>query len=398
MKLIISCVFYPPLKSSAAIQIKSLVTELIKKGHSVSVITPDPNINNQVKVISQKKLSVYRFRTGKMTDISFIKRTINEIIAPFKIIFLILLHSIKLNRHDGIIFWSPSIFTTPLILFLKLINKCPTYLILRDLFPRWAKDLNLITNKFIYYFLNIFFIFQLYISDFIGIQSDGNRKFIPKKIFFKKTNIQILNNWYTPFLKKRKTKIDLTKTILNSKKVMIYAGNMGIAQDLENLIFLAEKIQYKSDIGFLLIGRGSHYKYLKKLAKKKELKNVLFYKQISNNELEDLYKQCTGGILILDKRHKTHNVPGKLISYLYSGLPVFALLNKDHDLIKIINNNKVGYATDIYDINYLETKFKEFLVNIVKNKNIYLNCKNLAKKQFNTSIIAKQITDNIEKF
>ena len=397
MKLIIVCVFYPPLKSSAAIQIKSLANELINQGHFVSVITPDPTIKNQVKISYQKNLKVYRFKTGKLTDISLVRRTFNEILAPLKIIFIILNQSLKLNKHDGIIFWSPSIFTSPLILFLKIINSCPSYLILRDLFPQWAKDLNLIKNNFVYFILNMFFIFQLYISDIVGIQSEGNRKFIPKNIFFKKTNITILNNWYSPFTKNSKTKIDLSKTKLRSKKVLIYAGNIGVAQNIKQLIFLAEKIQNKSDIGFLFIGRGSHYKYLSKLTKKRRINNVLFYKQIANNQLEDLYKQCQGGIVILDREHNTHNVPGKLLSYLYAGLPVFALLNKDHDLIKLINKNKVGYATDIYEINYLATKLEEFLRIIYKNKKISLNCKKLAAKNFNTSSITKQITQSLEK-
>ena len=126
MKLIIICVFYPPLKSSAAIQIKSMADELINQGHHVSVITPDPTIKYQVKISSKKNLKVYRFKTGKLTDISLIRRTLNEILAPFKIIFIILNKSVRLDKHDGIIFWSPSIFTSPLILFLKIINSCPS--------------------------------------------------------------------------------------------------------------------------------------------------------------------------------------------------------------------------------------------------------------------------------
>ncbi len=397
MKLIIICVFYPPLKSSAAIQTKSMADELINQGHYISVITPDPTIKNQLKISSKKNLKVYRFKTGQLTDISLIRRTFNEILAPFKIIFIILNQSIKLDKHDGIIFWSPSIFTSPLILFLKIINSCPSYLILRDLFPQWAKDLNLIKNSFVYFIFNMFFIFQLYISNVVGIQSEGNRKFIPKNILLKKTNIKILNNWYSPYTKNSKTKIDLSKTNLKSKKVLIYAGNIGIAQNIKNLIFLAEKIQNKSDIGFLFIGRGSQYKYLSNLTKERRINNVLFLKQIANNQLEDLYKQCQGGIMILDRKHNTHNVPGKFLSYLYAGLPVFALLNKDHDLIKLINENKVGYATDIYEINYLETKLEEFLRTIYKNKKIRLNCKELAVKNFNTSSIARQITQSLEK-
>ena len=86
-----------------------------------------------------------------------------------------------------------------------------------------------------------------------------------------------------------------------------------------------------------------------------------------------------------------------MLSYLYAGLPVFALLNKDHDLIELINKNKVGYATDIYEINYLAKKLEEFLKIIYENKQISYNCRKLAFKNFNTSSIAKQITQSLEK-
>ena len=395
MKLIVVCVVYPPLKSSAAIQIKDLTLELIKQGHSVSLITPDNSVNKNVTIKLNKNLKIYRFKSGKLTDIPFVKRTINEFITPFRIIFVIISSSINLNKHDGIIWWSPSIFLTPLIFFLKIINNCPNYLIIRDLFPKWALDLNLIRNKYLYNFFNIFFLLQFIVADVVGIQSKGNKKFIPKNILFKKINIKLLRNWYSPISAKYKSKIDLKKTILKSKKVFVYAGNIGLAQNIENIIYLAEKLQNETDIGFLFVGRGSRYEFIRNLAKQKKIRNVLFYKQIPNNQLEDLYKQCLGGLVVLDKRHQTHNIPGKLLSYLFAGLPVFALVNKKHDLLNFINNNKIGFATDIFDIEYLANKIKEFKSLVSEDENINFRCQNLAHKNFNTSSIAKEITKNL---
>ena len=182
MKIIIVCVFYPPLRSSAAIQIEALTKELLKQGHFVSVVTPDNYINEEVLIKKYKNLNIYRFKSGKLTDTSFFSRTINEFIMPFRIIYTITSKSIKLNNHDGIVSWSPSIFLSPLILFLKIINSCPSYLILRDLFPRWARDLNLIRNNLFYQIFNFFFLLQCYIADIVGIQSEGNEKFVPKNI------------------------------------------------------------------------------------------------------------------------------------------------------------------------------------------------------------------------
>ena len=180
MKIIIVCVYYPPLRSSAAIQIEALTKEFLKQGHFVSVVTPDNYITDEVLIKKYKNLNIYRFKSGKLTDTSFFSRTINEFIMPFRIIYTITSKSIKLNNHDAIVSWSPSIFLSPLILFLKIINSCPSYLILRDLFPRWARDLNLIRNNLFYQIFNFFFLLQCYIADIVGIQSEGNEKFVPE--------------------------------------------------------------------------------------------------------------------------------------------------------------------------------------------------------------------------
>ena len=113
-----------------------------------------------------------------------------------------------------------------------------------DLFPRWARDLNLINNQFIYNIFSLFFNFQCYVSDNIGVQSLGNVKFIQKKILGKKSNIEVLNNWYTSSTKSGDFKINGLD--FRNKKVLVYAGNIGVAQGFNKLIELAEEFKEKS--------------------------------------------------------------------------------------------------------------------------------------------------------
>ena len=129
MKLVVICVFYPPLNSSAAIQLNHLVEELALKGNIIEVITPDSSAKKDFIVEKKKNIKIMRFRNGKITDTSLVKRTLNEFIMPFRIIFTMIRNSIKMQKNDGIICWSPSIFFTPLIIYLKLINNCKSYLI-----------------------------------------------------------------------------------------------------------------------------------------------------------------------------------------------------------------------------------------------------------------------------
>ena len=47
------------------------------------------------------------------------------------------------------------------------------------------------------------------------------------------------------------------------------------------------------------------------------------------------------GIFSLDKRHTTHNIPGKFLQYLSTGLPVFGLCGKG-DIVKLISDRGFG--------------------------------------------------------
>jgi len=394
MNLTVLCVFYPPINSSAAIQINHLVEELAIKGHSVEVITPDCSIKKPCIFEFKKNLKIIRFKNGKMTDISLIKRAINEFMMPFRIIYTILFNSIRLQKSDGIIWWSPSIFFTPLVIYLKIINKCSCYLILRDIFPRWAKDLNIIKNEIIYQFFKLFFILQCFFSEIIAVQSEGNKKFIPKKILFKKNNITVLNNWYSPDFRNNDCPINLSKTILKNRKVFIHAGNIGLAQGFEILINVAEKLKNNDEIGFLFIGRGSQFEKMRNMAYKKSITNVLFYEQIKNEQIISLYKQCQFGIVILDRRHKTHNIPGKFLSYLHTGLPVFALVNPNNDLIPFINNKKVGIATSTFEEEQIMESILKLSNSINSDIDINKRCTKIANEYFNTKKIACEILNS----
>ena len=61
--------------------------------------------------------------------------------------------------------------------------------------------------------------------------------------------------------------------------------------------------------------------------------------------------QCHVGLLALDPRHRTHNIPGKFLTYLLAGLPILARVNAGTDLARIIETERVGlvYVGDQVD-------------------------------------------------
>ena len=85
---------------------------------------------------------------------------------------------------------------------------------------------------------------------------------------------------------------------------------MGIAQDMDIILDLAKLFNNnKKNVGFLFVGRGTELERLKNVAIKMQIKNIMFCEEIDPSELDDLLKQCHVGIVALDPRHKSHNIP-----------------------------------------------------------------------------------------
>ena len=182
---------------------------------------------------------------------------------------------------------------------------------------------------------------------------------------------------------------------MNSRKIFVYAGNIGLAQDVKVFIDLAKAFRENNEIGFLFVGRGSLYGNLKNLINNNSLKNVVLHEEISNSEIQKIYRNCFAGLVSLNCKHKTHNIPGKFISYLHSGLPVFGVVNENNDIIDLINSNNLGFATSINEIKKLKVFFLNFIKRIENDSYINTRCKKFASENYNTKKISKQILNSI---
>jgi len=209
--------------------------------------------------------------------------------------------------------------------------------------------------------------------------------------------IEVLQNWLS---KEEKgvnyCSIDVEKTNLKGRTIFVYAGNMGDAQGLDIFIDIANKFSDNSRVGFLFVGRGSAVMRLRMDAEKRKLDNILFYNEINPKEIPALYEQCSYGIISLDKRHKTHNIPGKFLSYMRSGLPVLAVINKNNDLEKIIKENGVGRVVTNHSVNLLTDIVKELLNNPLNDHDMKIRCQKLHKELFSTEEAVKQIAHGLD--
>jgi hypothetical protein len=334
-------------------------------------------------------------------DLNYARRTLNEFMNSW-----IIWHKLKQSTQfskltiDGIIWYSPSIFWGPLVKRLKHYFQCRSYLILRDMFPDWALHLGIIKKGLPYLFLKAVEQYQYQQADTIGIQSPNNLLYFQHHHPNVKAKLEVLWNWARPLdtIAKVKCSIDVSKTPIAGRVIFVYAGNIGVAQGMQTFLNLIEDLKDNPYIGFLIVGRGSEAEMIKQVVHDQGLHNAFVFDEIAPFEIPGLFEQCHVGLMFLDKRHQTHNIPGKFVTYLQSGLPVLAIVNPGNDLLGLIPKHKIGVADEGDDLVVLRQKVLLLAKQVREDAQITDRCKALANSLFESKAIACQILSTFKGY
>lgn len=381
---------FPPLRTSGAVQLRDLAREFVRQGHELTVMLPAPDLDRPWKIEEFDGARILRLKAPRTKDIGHIRRTLAECAMPFAMLRNLRRSPLANQKWDGVAWYAPSIFHGPLASRLKQSSGCRGYLIIRDIFPEWAVDMGLMGRGLPYRFFDAVARYQYSVADVIGVQTPGNLRYFESWAQKPGRRLEVLQNWLDAPASAPCT-IRVEDTPLAGRKILVYAGNMGVAQGLDIVLDLAQRLQSRRDVGFLFVGRGSDAERLKAAAAGLRLGNVIFFDEIHPDEIPALYAQCSAGIVALDHRHRSHNIPGKFLTYMQSGLPVLANVNAGNDLVGIIRTEKVGVACESNQAAELETLTLELLDQIDRDQELPDRCRALFAREFHVSQAVRQI-------
>ena len=387
---------FPPLRTSGAVQLRDLSREFVQQGHSLTVMLPTAGLNTPWLLEDSDGVQVLRLRAPKTKDINYVSRTINEFLMPFAMLRNLRKSPLANERWDGVVWYAPSIFLGPIANALKKASGCKGYLIIRDIFPEWAADMGLMGRGLPYKFFKAVANYQYSVADVIGVQTPGNEAYFENWQQRAGRRLEVLQNWLAD-APTAGCSIEIAKTPLAGRKVFVYAGNMGVAQGMGILLDLAEKLIHRTDVGFLFVGRGSDVKKLAADAQSRGLQNVLFRDEIHPDEIPGLYAQCQVGLVALDPRHKSHNIPGKFLTYMQSGLPVLANINAGNDLAGIIRQENVGRVSENGSADTLAQLALELIDRLESDGGHKERCRALYSRLFAPETAVRQIVAALTK-
>jgi len=145
-------------------------------------------------------------------------------------------------------------------------------------------------------------------------------------------SIEVIPNWADEeSFRPKPPRPDLAKQLdAEDKFTVLYAGNMGPAQDLGNVLSAAERLSEIPDIRFLLVGDGIDSHALQEAARSKNLRNVRFMSRVSPDMIADLAAICSVQLIHLREDPLFEiTIPSKTISALACGKPVLTVSTGD---------------------------------------------------------------------
>ena len=371
--LLFSDSFYPEKNSAAKLLYDFSEYVSSQKECNIDVFT----ISRDRKKSEHLNCNVFACILKEHRSKSNLVRGILEFYSGIYFIFLHMRYKF-LCKYEYIIYYNPSILQFVFLVYLRIVSpKSKFVLILRDIFPDWAIELGIIRTKPLRAFLSLCKNINIWLADTVFCESKNKLALISSQ--FPKSDVKILYNW--TYFKDLKQHSKISKKY----KQFIYAGNIGEAQDIltcskfiKGLINKGHKVDFYSS--------GNQLKKLQhKLGPNKHLR---FFEPVPMEQLSSLMLDYDGGLVFLAEGLLLDNIPGKILSYLETGLPVFGAVNTGNEIVKIIEKHSLGLLVDsrkhlescVYYQNVIELCDKLKSEKVREKASLLFNVKEASKK------------------
>ena len=356
MKILIVTQYYFP----ESFKSNDLSFELQKRGHEVTVLTGLPNYpegkmydgygvfkNRKQEINGVKVIRSLLLLRGKGGGIRlFLNYFSFAFFASIKAFFLNFG-----NKYDAVIVHEPSPITQfyPALLLKKLQN-APVYFWVMDLWPESLEIAGGVKNKFILNFFKKMVITFYKNSEKILITSKGFKNSIVEKGDFE-NKLEYFPNWAEDSISEGDQNFPVPDLPVGFK--VMFAENVGEAQDMESIMNSALALKDHSEIKFIIVGDGRKMPFVQDFIEKNNLQKTVFTVGRFPVEAMASFFAKADVMLVSLKDDKIFNltVPAKVQAYMSASKPIVAMLNGEG--AEIIEEAKCGLAAPAGDSNKL---------------------------------------------
>lgn len=382
---------------------------LQESGYDVTIFASSIMHNMDKNLITDKSSYIEReysdLKFVHINTIKYNKNGLNRIIGLLQFPIKLFMISRKFRKPDVIIQTATVPFGNILYYCAKKLKT--QYIVeILDLWPQTFVDLGMISPK--NPLLKLAYMSEKWLykkADKIVFSMEGGREYIVdkkwdkdnggpidlNKVFYLNNGVDLRDFEYN---KLNYTLEDDDLSNQNIKKI-IYLGSIRLANNLKELIKVAEKLKDYSDIKFLIYGDGDDRETLETYCKNKNLENVIFkQKWIEPKYVPYVLSNSTVNILnyMSGDFGKYGGSQSKMFQYMASGKPICCNLEMMYCPIK---KNNIGIAKNFKD----ETEYSDAILTLINldSKEYNSMCERAKKtaKQYDYKELTKQMIEVI---
>jgi glycosyltransferase involved in cell wall biosynthesis len=375
-------------------RVNDLCLELKNRGHEVSILTGKPNYPNGIffngySLFSRRTdywndLKIYRVPLLPRGNGSGVNLFFNYLSFTFFSCLRILF--IK-DKFDKIIVYqlSPGTIGFP-ALVAKTKFKAKLFFYIQDLWPESLSDAGGINSSLILQLVDQMMNFFYKESHHILVQSNSFIPFLIEK-GVDQNKIKYLPNTVEEFYHP----VQVLDEYLNKLPIgfnIIFAGNIGFAQDFDTILKTANILRGKNVmINWIIIGDGRARIQLQQQIKELSLSNFYFLGSYKSTIMPYFFA-CADLLLVSLKKSQIFSltIPSKIQSYLACKKPLIGNLDGAGSLI--IKESNCGKCSESGDFTNLANNI-EFMYNISKKErdNYGINGYNYYLKHFHRNVV-----------
>ena len=352
--LLLTLVFPPDGVSTAAI-LGGLVRELGADGVRFTVVTTTPHYNRDPTAEDAQRLRriffglVYRSEYFGATVFHVRVRTRGSRILrrAFDYAFfhaVSLLIALRLtDPFDVILATSPPLTIGVAAAVVSGIRRVPFVYNVQEIYPDIAVELGVLRREFLVRAAERIEMFAYRRARLlVTISERFRRRIIAKGI--ESAKVEVIPNFANTqdIVPAQKRNSFSVRHGLTDRFVVLYAGNIGLAQDFDTI--LAASVNMPPDVLFLIVGGGARAGRLEDEIHKRASPALRMLPYQDSSDVQDLYATSSVGLVTLQKGADRGTFPSKVYTIMSSGRPCIVISDLGSDAAELVTSVGCGVA------------------------------------------------------
>lgn len=334
----------------------SLSQYLVDKGHDVKVLTGFPNYPAGKIYQGYRQSWKHEDLTAGVPTlrvpqyISHDSDGLHRMMSFLTFAVMALMHARWLRDRQVIYVYATPMSVCLSVLYLRWVHRIPYILHIQDLWPESVVDSGMIrsaplrklVNRVLHVLLRIVY---RNAAHTVAIAPSMASTLQVRGV--SPDSLSVVYNWEVERPVPNAADVAAFRNRVSSpdRWLMLYAGNVGMVQDIETIVRAASSLGPESGIDFAIVGAGATLNEMKELSESLGVRNLSFIDRIPFAEMGPVYAAADFQLVtLLDRPVFRGTVPSKVGASLAAGVPIITTVLGD--VAAMCREGKFGWVSE----------------------------------------------------